>query len=118
MILAFLLALPISVWLLSNVYSIIDEPSPVFAVLRLVVGICLVLVLLLITDRALLTPLAYALATVAVLHITAFWLLRAHAVGVPIFQRVPPPPPPLLSEQASLNNEPLLAEEPRNFDLD
>jgi hypothetical protein len=104
MILAFLFALPISVWLLSNVYSIIDEPSPVFAVLRLVVSICVILILLLITDRDLLTPLAYAFVTVTVLHISAFWLLRARGVGVPIFERTPPPPP-LLSVQSNMNDQ-------------
>ena len=110
-VVAFLFGLPISVWLLSALCSIIDEPSPVFAVLRLVVGICVVLVLLLITDRALLTPLVYAFVTVTVLHISAFWLLRARGVGVPIFERTPPPTP-LLLDQTSMDDETITTEAP------
>ena len=109
MIVAFLFGLPISVWLLSALCSIIDEPSPVFSVLRLVVGICVVLVLLLITDRALLTPLVYAFVTVTVLHIGAFWLLRARGVGVPIFERTPPPTP-LLLDTPSMDDETIKTE--------
>ena len=111
MIVAFLFGLPISVWLLSALCSIIDEPSPVFAVLRLVVGICVVLILLLVTDRALLTPLVYAFVTVTLLHISAFWLLRARGVGVPIFERTPPPTP-LLLDSPSMNDEPTKTEAP------
>lgn len=108
-IVAFLIGLPISVWLLSALCSIIDEPSPVLAVLRLVVGICVVLILLLVTDRALLVPLAYAFVTITVLHISAFWLLRTRAVGVPVFQRTPPPTP-LLTEPLSMSDQPIETE--------
>ena len=70
------------------------------ALLKLVAGVCAILVVLLLTDRALLVPLACALLTVIALHALGFWLVRKRTVGVPVYQRTPPPPPLLEEEEA------------------
>ena len=99
--LAYLVALPVSVWLLGAACAMIDEPQPIPALLKLVAGVCVVLILLLLTDRALLLPLAFALLTVIALHALGFWLVRKRTVGVPVYQRTPPPPPLLEEEEGT-----------------
>ena len=97
-ILAYLIGLPISVWLLGIACAVIDEPQPVPALLKLVTSLCIILLVLLLTDRALLVPLLWAFVSVVALHGAGFWFVRKRTVGVPIYQRTPPPPP-LLNDQ-------------------
>ena len=92
-ILAYLIGLPISVWLLGIACAVIDEPQPVPALLKLVTSLCIILLALLLTDRALLIPLLWAFVSVVGLHALGFWVVRKRTVGVPIYQRTPPPPP-------------------------
>lgn len=106
--LAYLVGLPISVWLLGAACAVIDEPQPIPALLKLVASVCLILIVLLLTDRALLVPLALALLTVIALHSLGFWLVRKRTVGVPVYQRTPPPPPLLEEEE---NPDAMRAEE-------
>ena len=80
-------------WLIAALLAIIDEPSPGHALLRLIGAICVILLLLLLSNKVLLFPLLCAFLTVAALHLLSFYLLRKRGVGVPIYQRTPPPPP-------------------------
>jgi len=91
MTLAYLISLPLSVWLLATLCALIDEPNPIYPLLRLIASICVILILLMATDRTLATPLLYAFGTVVVLHLLGFWLLRKISIGVPIYEAVPPP---------------------------
>lgn len=93
-----LLGLPFSVWLLATLCAIIDEPAPVPAMVRLSLGICLGLVVLLLTDAGLLYPLMTAFLVVVVMHVSGFFLVRALGTGVPVYERTPPHPPLLDDE--------------------
>lgn len=95
---AFLLSLPLSVWLLATLYALIDEPNPIVPLLRLITGLCVMLILLMATDRGLLTPLLYAFGTVVILHTLGFWILRKGSIGVTIYEQTPPPASPETTE--------------------
>ena len=92
---AYLISLPISVWLLATICAVIDEPRYVRALLQVVASLCLILIALLITDRALLAPLLAAFASVLALHLIGFWWLRRARVGLPIYERKPAEAPVL-----------------------
>ena len=97
--LAFLLALPFSVWLLANLAAVIDEPDKTKPLIRLTLSICLVLVILLFTDRTLLSILTAAFTVVSLLHLGAFYLIRKRMLGAPIYEEEPPDIP-LVEEEA------------------
>lgn len=107
-VVTYLLGLPVSVWLLASACAIVDEPAPAPALLRLLASICVLLVFLLLTDRTLWQPLAYAFGTVVTLHIAGFMLVRKRGVGVPIYEHTPPPPPVLLEEEVPEQEPPAL----------
>ncbi len=88
--LAFLFALPFSVWLLANLAAVIDEPDKAKPLVRLTLSVCAVLVVLMLTDRSLLTALGIAFGIVAFLHLVTFYLLRYRLLGAPIYEEQPP----------------------------
>lgn len=98
-LLAFLFALPFAVWFLANIAAVIDEPDKAKPLVRLTLSVCAVLVILMLTDRALLNALLAAFATVTLLHLGAFFLVRKRLVGVPIYEEEPPEIP-LVEEEA------------------
>jgi len=95
-----LLGLPFSVWLLAALCALIDEPEPVPAMVRLSLGICGMLVLLLLTDADLLYPVLASFFLIVVLHVGGFFLVREFGTGVPVYERTPPRPP-LLDEEVN-----------------
>ena len=98
-----LLGLPFSVWLLATLCAIIDEPAPVPAMVRLSLGICLILAVLLLTDAELLYPLVTAFIVVVVMHLGSFFLVSGPGTGVPVYERTPPHPP-LLEDEINNGN--------------
>jgi len=98
MVAGYIISLPISVWLLATICAVIDEPKPVRALLRVVASLCLILVVLMLTDRALFAPLIAAFASVLTLHLVGFWWFRRARTGLPIYERKPAQKPALTIE--------------------
>ncbi|XOV85208.1 MAG: hypothetical protein ACFHXK_08805 [bacterium] len=96
----FLCAVPLGVWLLANVCSVMDEPNPIAPTLRLVAGLCIVLIFLLLTSVTFWQPIAWALAFVMAAHLIAYYMLFRSGLGVAVY-RQQPPTTPLLLEEAS-----------------
>ncbi len=94
LIMAYLISLPVSVWLLANLLSIIDEPNKAGAATRLVASLVLIILALLFTDREYLTPLLLGFSTVLILHVAAFFIVRRLGLGVPIIEDTPDPDRP------------------------
>ncbi len=92
-----LVGLPLSVWLLAALFAIVDEPEPVAALVRVSMGACGVLLVLLLTDVGLAIPLLVSFVLVLVLHVAGFYLVREGGTGVPVYERIPPRPPLLAS---------------------
>jgi hypothetical protein len=90
-ILVFLLSLPVCVWILASACAVIDEPQPARALVRLIAEICVLVALLLVTERDYIYPLAFAMFTVITLHVTAHTLVLRRGTGVPVYEQVPPP---------------------------
>ena len=92
-IIGLFIGLPVSVWLLAAVCAIIDEPAPLAPLARLSLAVCVILGLLLLTDRAYLYPLLVSGCVVVFLHSAAFFVATRSALGVPIYERAPAPTP-------------------------
>lgn len=81
----YLIALPLSVWMLANILSVFDlRPitPPLIRLLLTILGIALFLTL---THREYLTPILLAFVTVLTLHALSGWLLR-HTLGSPSYE--------------------------------
>jgi len=90
-VVVFLLGLPVCVWLLASACAVIDEPQPLRALVRVIAEICVLVVLLLLTERDYVYPLGVAMVTVIALHLAAHAFLLRRGTGVPVYQQVPPP---------------------------
>ena len=90
-ILVFCAAIPVGVWLLATLCTLLDEPgNRTRTLMRLIGGACGVLMFTLLTDRSLLAPVMWAAALVVVLHIVTNWGFRLLLLGVPIYTDEPP----------------------------
>ena len=108
MLVGFLVSLPIGVWLLAAVCTVVDEPNPIPAIIRLIGSVCVILLVMLATDRTLIVPFGAALMTVTLLHLFGFWALRHFCLGVPVIQRKPIPlnDHALSEDEGDLNTRP------------
>ncbi len=91
--LVFLLSLPVSVWFLASVLALVDEPDKTRPLVRLMLGICALLIVLMLSNRDFLYLFGAAFLTVTLLHAASFYGLRRVALSVPIFEEAPPPIP-------------------------
>ncbi len=89
----FLVSLPLSVWFLASVLALVDEPDKTRPLVRLVLGVCVLLVVLMLSNRDFLYLFGAAFATVTILHTISFYGLRRAALRVPIYEEAPPPIP-------------------------
>jgi len=107
-ILVFVLSLPVCVWVLASACAVIDEPQPSRALVRLIAEICVLVAILLVTERDFIYPLAFAMFTVITLHVTAHTLILRRGTGVPVYEQVPPPnaePPDALEDEDALETD-------------
>lgn len=102
-VLLFIVALPFSVWLLANICSVIDEPSPALPALRLVASLCVLVGFLLLTSVTFWQPIAWALAFVVVAHLLAYYAIFRPSLGADIYRQQPPTTPLLLDEEPDNN---------------
>ena len=102
--LVFLIALPVSVWFLASILSVVDEPGKTRPLVRLVLGVCALLVLLILTNRDYLYLMAAAFVIVTLLHVASFYMLRRSALHVPIYEEAPPPIP-LIEDREDVEDE-------------
>jgi hypothetical protein len=100
-ILTFLIGLPLSVWFLATACAVIDEPQRTKPTVRLVTFVCVLLAVLLVTERQLIYPLLGAFGLVVGLHVLTFWFTSVFATGMPVYQQTPPTKP-LLEESDDL----------------
>ena len=103
----FVAALPLSVWLLSQMLALIDEPDRSHPLIRLAASAIVVLTFLILTDRALWLPMSLAFGLVVALHLGYYYAFRTLFMGVPLYERSPPPPAPVLTEvEGEINFDP------------
>lgn len=88
LVIVFICALPLSVWMLANVLSIIDQQPRSLPIIRLLLAAIGVVLLLLVTDRAWALPMASAFALVLTLHFLSGLLLR-NTLGVKSYESEP-----------------------------
>lgn len=84
----FLAALPGSVWMLANLLSVLDQRPRSLPILRLLLASIAIALLLLITDRAWITPMASAFTVVVALHFLSGLILRK-TLGVARYESEP-----------------------------
>lgn len=84
----FICALPLSVWMLANVLSILDQQPRSLPIIRLLLAATGVAMLLLVTDRAWALPMAAAFGLVLTLHFLSGFLLR-NTLGIKSYESEP-----------------------------
>ncbi len=72
----FLVSLPVAIWLLAAVYSLIDNTDVAPAISRISLRFLSVLLLVYLAGSEARSAVGYAFATVIVLHLGYFWIIR------------------------------------------
>ncbi len=102
LIIAGLVSIPGSVWLLAEILGIIDNyrtPSGVIrAVVRSAVGVVIVLGVAVLVHRDFVMVFATSFAAIVVLHFSWFFVMRRWLTGVPQYRLEPPERPADLPE--------------------
>ena len=103
-VLLYLAALPLAVWLLAAALTIVDtrhEVQPLmYACLRFALSVVAILTLAVLTQPILALIVGAALITVTLLHIGWFYALRKLLIGAPSYSLAPAYPPLLQAHQA------------------
>jgi len=86
----YLISLPVAVYLLANLYALRDEHEKAVPLVRLAASLCAVLIILLVIGRGYLYPMLYAVLTIAIVYVAAFYLARGFALGVDSHADTPP----------------------------
>ena len=72
----YLASLPVAIWVLAAIYSLIDDTDVARSVTRISLRFLSVLALVYLAGSEALTAVGYAFATVIVLHLAYFWIIR------------------------------------------
>lgn len=72
----FLLSLPVAIWILAAIYSLIDDTDIARSITRISLRSLAVLGLVYLAGSEARNAVAYAFATVIVLHLGYFWIIR------------------------------------------
>ena len=75
-VLVFLASLPVAIWVLAAIYSLIDDTDVARAITRISLRFLSVLALVYLAGSESRTAVGYAFATVIVLHLAYFWIVR------------------------------------------
>ena len=75
-VLIFVLSLPVAIWILAAVYSLIDDTDIAQAITKISLRFLAVLALVYLAGGNSAGAIGYAFATVIVLHLAYFWIIR------------------------------------------
>jgi hypothetical protein len=86
--LVFILALPLSVWLLANILGVLDRRPITAPIIQILTTGVIVTLFLLLTHRSFLIPISSAFAVVTLLHLGSGIVLR-RSLGIPSYSSEP-----------------------------
>ena len=72
----FLASLPVAIWVLAAIYSLIDDTDIARSITRISLRFLAVLALVYLAGSEALAAVGYAFVTIIVLHLGFFWIIR------------------------------------------